>query len=219
MDCSTYERGAVVDKAAAAIGSRSPQPPVHELERFKWDAWWWRWIGLTDRWRVWSREHRAGNVGFDFRSLTARMNITTPSGEVLLQMPGALAKFERALIQERMQAALAVARRRERRCGRPAAIDTEKLRAMVAARDKWAAKAAAGRTLGSAHLLDPFARSTVGPLRKQKTQTPESFPQGSFISGRCRANLHVFIAARRTVLLNRLTPSMCVPRAQDSDLE
>jgi DNA invertase Pin-like site-specific DNA recombinase len=57
-----------------------------------------------------------------FRSLTEQIDTTTPQGELLLHICGALAQFERALIQERVQAGLAATRRRG---GRPVAIDAE----------------------------------------------------------------------------------------------
>ena len=65
--------------------------------------------------------------GIAFRSLTEQMDTTTPQGELLFHVFGALAQFERSLIQERVQAGLAAARRRGRRGGRPVAIDAEKL--------------------------------------------------------------------------------------------
>ena len=61
--------------------------------------------------------------GVAFRSLTEQMDTTTPQGELLFHIFGALAQFERSLIQERVQAGLAAARRRGRRGGRPVAID------------------------------------------------------------------------------------------------
>lgn len=45
-----------------------------------------------------------------FRSLTENLDTTTPSGEFLFQVFGALAQYERALIQERVVAGLAAAR-------------------------------------------------------------------------------------------------------------
>jgi DNA invertase Pin-like site-specific DNA recombinase len=66
--------------------------------------------------------------GIAFRSLTEQIDTTTPQGEFLFHIFGALAQFERALIQERVQAGLVAARRRGRRGGRPVAIDPEKLR-------------------------------------------------------------------------------------------
>ena len=44
-----------------------------------------------------------------FRSLTENLDTTTPSGEFLFQVFGALAQYERALIQERVVAGLAAA--------------------------------------------------------------------------------------------------------------
>jgi DNA invertase Pin-like site-specific DNA recombinase len=48
--------------------------------------------------------------GIAFRSLTEQMDTTTPQGEFLFHVFGALAQFERSLIQERVQAGLAAAR-------------------------------------------------------------------------------------------------------------
>ena len=45
--------------------------------------------------------------GIAFRSLTEQMDTTTPQGEFLFHVFGALAQFERSLIQERVQAGLA----------------------------------------------------------------------------------------------------------------
>ena len=42
--------------------------------------------------------------GVAFRSLTEQMDTTTPHGELLFQLFGALAQYERALIQERVKA-------------------------------------------------------------------------------------------------------------------
>ena len=98
--------------------------------------------------------------GIAFRSLTEQMDTTTPQGEFLFQIFGALAQFERALIQERVQAGLAAASRRGRRGGRPVAIDAEKLSAVVAALDGGATKAVVCRTFGikRSTLLDSLAR-------------------------------------------------------------
>ena len=45
--------------------------------------------------------------GIGFRSLTEQMDTATPQGEFLFHVFGALAQFERSLIQERVQAGLA----------------------------------------------------------------------------------------------------------------
>ena len=57
--------------------------------------------------------------GVAFRSLTEQIDTTTPQGEFLFHIFGALAQFERSLTQERVTAGLAAARRRGRRGGRP----------------------------------------------------------------------------------------------------
>ena len=98
--------------------------------------------------------------GIAFRSLTEQIDTTTPQGELLFHIFGALAQFERALIQERVQAGLAAARRRGRRGGRPVVIDAEKLGAVIAALDSGATKAAVCRTFGirRSTLIDSLAR-------------------------------------------------------------
>jgi len=98
--------------------------------------------------------------GVAFRSLTEQMDTTTPHGEFLFHIFGALAQFERSLIQERVQAGLAAARRRGRRGGRPTAIDAEKLAAVTAALDGGATKAAVCRTFGikRSTLIDSLVR-------------------------------------------------------------
>ncbi|MCR2831955.1 recombinase family protein [Acidithiobacillus ferrooxidans] len=80
-----------------------------------------------------------------FRSLTENLDTTTPSGEFLFQVFGALAQYERALIQERVVAGLAAARKRGRIGGRPQAITGEKLDAIIAALDGDMSKAAVCR--------------------------------------------------------------------------
>ena len=98
--------------------------------------------------------------GIAFPSLTEQRDITTPQGEFLFHVFGALAQFERSLIQERVQAGLAAARRRGRRGGRPVAIDAEKLGAVITALDGGATKAAVCRTFGikRSTLIDSLAR-------------------------------------------------------------
>lgn len=100
-----------------------------------------------------------------FRSLTERMDTTTPQGEFLFHIFAALAQFERSLIQERVRAGLAAANRRGRRGGRPVVIDAEKLLAVTAALDGGASKAAVCRTFGirRSTLIDSLARIGWSP--------------------------------------------------------
>jgi DNA invertase Pin-like site-specific DNA recombinase len=101
------------------------------------------------------------SCGIAFRSLTEQMDTTTPQGEFLFHVFGALAQFERSLIQERVKAGLAAAKQRGRRGGRRPAIDAEKLAAVIAALDRGASKAAVCRTFGIKRttLIDSLART------------------------------------------------------------
>lgn len=83
-----------------------------------------------------------------FRSLTEGMDTTTPSGELLFHVFGALAQYERALIKERVLAGLTAARKRGRIGGRPTAITGEKLEAIIAALNSGMSKAAVCRNFG-----------------------------------------------------------------------
>src|SRR5271155_199146 len=98
--------------------------------------------------------------GVAFRSLTEQMDTTTPQGEFLFHVFGALAQFERSLTQERVRAGLAAAHRRGRRGGRPVAIDVEKMAAVAAALDGAATKDAGCGTFGikRSTLIDSLAR-------------------------------------------------------------
>jgi DNA invertase Pin-like site-specific DNA recombinase len=59
------------------------------------------------------------NRGIGFRSLTENIETTTSGGKLIFHIFGALAEFERDIIQERTQAGLQAARARGRRGGRP----------------------------------------------------------------------------------------------------
>ncbi|MBC6441211.1 MAG: recombinase family protein [Rhodospirillales bacterium] len=54
-----------------------------------------------------------------FSSLTDRIDTTTAGGRLVFHIMGALAGFERDLIQERTKAGLRAARKRGKRLGRP----------------------------------------------------------------------------------------------------
>src|SRR3954469_114701 len=59
---------------------------------------------------------RIEQAGVGFRSLTEAVDTTGPAGRMMMQMLGAFAEFERAMIRERTRAGLAAARAQ----GRPA---------------------------------------------------------------------------------------------------
>ncbi len=95
-----------------------------------------------------------------FRSLTEGMDTTTPSGELLFNVFGALAQYERALTQERVIAGLEAARRRGRIGGRPLAITGEKLNAIINALQGGMSKAAVCRNFSVKRttLIETLAR-------------------------------------------------------------
>jgi DNA invertase Pin-like site-specific DNA recombinase len=98
--------------------------------------------------------------GVAFRSLTEQMDTTTPHGEFLFSIFGALAQYERALTRERVIAGLAAARRRGRKGGRPPALNPETVEQIVAALEGGASKASICRTfrVPRSTLLDTLAR-------------------------------------------------------------
>jgi DNA invertase Pin-like site-specific DNA recombinase len=71
---------------------------------------------------------RIGDAGAGFRSITENIDTTTPAGRMMMQMVGAFAEFERAMIRERTSAGLAAARAEGRVGGRRKKLDTGKRR-------------------------------------------------------------------------------------------
>ena len=65
--------------------------------------------------------------GIGFRVLTQQLDTTTPTGMLIFHVFGAIAEFERSLIQERTSAGLKAARARGRVGGRPKTMDKNKL--------------------------------------------------------------------------------------------
>ena len=57
--------------------------------------------------------------GVTFISLRDNLDLSTPSGRLMFQIIGAMAEFERALIQERVRAGLRNAKAKGKRIGRP----------------------------------------------------------------------------------------------------
>jgi DNA invertase Pin-like site-specific DNA recombinase len=81
---------------------------------------------------------RVREVGGHFRSLSDPIDIAGPSGMLVLQIMGAIAQFERALIVERTKAGLAAARAQGRVGGNPAlrSRDPAVLSRIAAAREQ-----------------------------------------------------------------------------------
>ena len=76
---------------------------------------------------------RIAGAGAGFRSLTENIDTTTPAGRMMMQMVGAFAEFERAMIRERTSAGLAAARAEGRIGGRRKKLDETKRREIVEA--------------------------------------------------------------------------------------
>jgi DNA invertase Pin-like site-specific DNA recombinase len=70
--------------------------------------------------------------GVEFRSLTEGIDTTTAAGRMVFHFLGALAEFERDLIQERTMAGLAAARARGRRGGRRPSLTSAQQKAIRA---------------------------------------------------------------------------------------
>ena len=62
------------------------------------------------------------SLGVAFISLRDNLDLSTPSGRLMFQIIGAMAEFERALIQERVRAGLRNARAKGKRLGRPRVV-------------------------------------------------------------------------------------------------
>ena len=71
---------------------------------------------------------RIGGAGAGFRSITENIDTNTPAGRMMMQMVGAFAEFERAMIRERTSAGLAAARAEGRIGGRRKKLDAAKRR-------------------------------------------------------------------------------------------
>jgi DNA invertase Pin-like site-specific DNA recombinase len=69
---------------------------------------------------------RIAKAGAGFRSITENIDTTTPAGRMMMQMVGAFAEFERAMIRERTSAGLAAARAAGRIGGRRKKLDASK---------------------------------------------------------------------------------------------
>jgi DNA invertase Pin-like site-specific DNA recombinase len=77
-------------------------------------------------------------VGVRFVSLRDNLDLTTPSGRLMFQVIGAMAEFEKALIQERVRAGLKNAVARGKRLGRPPrCVDVAQITSLRASGASW----------------------------------------------------------------------------------
>ena len=104
-----------------------------------------------------------------FRSLTEAIDTTTPAGRMMMQMVGAFAEFERAMLRERTKVGLDAARREGRIGGRRPKLSSQQqaeIRRMVSKGDKTAADAARLFKIHPATVCRLLARPQNPPSRK-----------------------------------------------------
>src|SRR5207237_9404563 len=91
--------------------------------------------------------------GVAFVSLRDNLDLSTPSGRLMFQIIGAMAEFERALIQERVRAGLRNAKAKGKRIGRPRQeVDETQVKALRDSGASWRAIAAKlGVGVGTVH--------------------------------------------------------------------
>jgi DNA invertase Pin-like site-specific DNA recombinase len=110
---------------------------------------------------------RLGESGSGFRSLTEAIDTTTPAGQMIMQMVGAFAEFERAMLKERTKAGLDATREEGRIGGRRPKLMQVEIRKMVSKGDKTAADAARLFKIHPATVSRLLAR-TLPSARKAK---------------------------------------------------
>ncbi len=77
-------------------------------------------------------------LGVAFISLKDNLDLGTPSGRLMFQIIGAMAEFERSLIQERVRAGLRNARAKGKKLGRPKkAVNVTRIAALRAQGRSW----------------------------------------------------------------------------------
>jgi DNA invertase Pin-like site-specific DNA recombinase len=106
-----------------------------------------------------------------FRSLTEPVDTTTPAGRMMMQMVGAFAEFERAILKERTLAGLKVAREAGRTGGRRRKLKPEQqheIVKLVTSEAKSAAEAARLFNVHPATVSRLLHRTTATEHRKGK---------------------------------------------------
>jgi DNA invertase Pin-like site-specific DNA recombinase len=114
---------------------------------------------------------RLGAAGAGFRSLTEAIDTTTPAGRMMMQMVGAFAEFERAMLRERTKIGLDAAREEGRIGGRPPKLSPQQqdeIRRMVGRGDKTAADVGRLFKIHPATVSRLLARSLIVSLKKSK---------------------------------------------------
>jgi DNA invertase Pin-like site-specific DNA recombinase len=93
------------------------------------------------------------SMGVAFVSIRDSIDLSSPSGRLMAQLLGAMAEFERALIQERVRAGIRNAKSKGKRLGRPPlALDTARIaRLRASGASLRAISKLLGISLGSVH--------------------------------------------------------------------
>jgi DNA invertase Pin-like site-specific DNA recombinase len=136
--------GEYVDKGIS--GSKDSRPALNRLvadaHSRKLDA---VLVWKIDRWGR-SLAHLVTSIadldayGVAFVSLNDNLDLSTPSGRLMFQIIGAMAEFERALIQERVKAGLRNAKVKGVRLGRPrVSVSESRIEALRASGASWRA--------------------------------------------------------------------------------
>jgi DNA invertase Pin-like site-specific DNA recombinase len=119
---------------------------------------------------------RLAEVKAGFRSLTEAIDTTTPAGRMMMQMVGAFAEFERAMLRERTKAGLDAARKNGRIGGRRPKLSPEQqgeITRMVSKGEKTAADAARLFKIHPATVSRLLSRARLAAA-KQTTVRPRS---------------------------------------------
>ena len=93
------------------------------------------------------------SLGLSFISLKDNLDLSTPSGRLMFQIIGAMAEFERALIQERVRAGLRNAKAKGGTLGRPRiAVDASQIARLRSQGASWRnISKQLGVSIGTAH--------------------------------------------------------------------
>lgn len=105
-------------------------------------------------------------AGAGFRSLTEAIDTTTAAGRMLMQILGAFAEFERAVLSERTRSGLAAARRAGRIGGKPRALTPEQEAAVIRL---VTTKTTTAREAAELHSVHPATVSRVIARHKKKS--------------------------------------------------
>jgi len=113
--------------------------------------------------------------GVAFISLRDNLDLATPSGRLMFQIIGAMAEFERALIQERVRAGLRNVQSKGVRLGRPRVFVSEsRIDALRASGSSWRAIAKQlGVALGTVHrMAQARSKNTCGTFGTGREERP-----------------------------------------------